>query len=285
MPEVDGGGVGPDSGRAADPDLAGAGHRASAPAEPADHGPAEPMHPGPAEPADHGRAEPADVEPLDPRLRRGLIIGAIGLLVLAGIGIGAQTPPRSTGVSTDRVGPEQGEEVSEYLTRARATLDRSDDAPRWALVSFTDHVQAERVPALAGEVRVARVLQHVPLERVQTPIVAIPVPDSASAVTGAAAAAADILRDRLDRQPLEQRAAQVHEVAVLRLRAGCACTAGLVVRAAPAELRELAARTGIRAVEALPADTVADRFAVTPLLPGTEGTVRPEPDDGPVPPR
>ncbi|MEV0360614.1 hypothetical protein AB0H71_31615 [Nocardia sp. NPDC050697] len=226
-----------------------------------------------------------DSEPLDPRWRKGLLAGAIGLLVLAGVGIGAQTPPRSTGVSTDRVGPEQGEAVSAYLTRARATLERTDDAPRWALVSFADYVPAERVPALAAGVRVARVLEHVPLERVQTPIVAIPVPDSAAAVTGAAAAAADILRDRLDRQPLDQRAAQVHEVAVARLRAGCACTAGLIVRAAPAELRELAARTGIRAVEALPADTVADRFAVTPLLPGTTRTVGPEPDDGPVPPR
>lgn len=226
-----------------------------------------------------------DSEPLDPRWRKALISGAIGLLVLAGVGIGAQTPPRSTGVSTDRVGPEQGEEVADYLARARATLDRTDDAPRWALVSFTDHLPAERVQALAAEVRVARVLEHVPLDRVQTPIVAIPVPDSPGAVTGAAAAAADILRDRLDRQPLDQRAAAVHEVAALRLRAGCACTAGLVVRAAPAALRELAARSGIRAVEALPADTVADRFAVTPLLPGTEGTVRPEPDDGQVPPR
>ncbi|MFC8532277.1 hypothetical protein [Nocardia sp. NPDC057227] len=226
-----------------------------------------------------------DSEPLDPRWRRGLIAGAIGLLVLAGVGIGAQTPPRSTGISTDRVGPEQGEPVSEYLTRARASLERTDDAPRWALVSFTEYLPVDRVPALAGEVRVARVLEHVPLDRVQTPIVAIPVPDSASAITGAAAAAADILRDRLDRQPLDQRAAQVHEVAVARLRAGCACTAGLVVRAAPAALRELAAHSDVRAVEALPADTVADRFAVTPLLPGTDGTVRPEPDDGQVPPR
>lgn len=226
-----------------------------------------------------------DAGPLDPRLRRGLIAGAVGLAVVGLIAVGAQTPPRSTGVSTDRLGPEQGEQVPSYLGRARDTLHGAFDGPRWALVSLTEHLTTAEVLALTGDVRVARVLEHVPIDRVQTPIVAIPVPDSDEPVLRADAAAADVLRDRLDRQPMDERSARVHEVVADRLRAGCACTAGLVVRADLDTLRALAARRGVRAVEALPADAVANRFAVTPLLPGTEGEVRPEPDDGPVPAR
>ena len=59
-----------------------------------------------------------------------------------------------------------------------------------------------------------------------------------------------------------------------------ACVIGLVVRAPTAVLADIAATDGVRAVEALPADAVAGRFSVSPLLPEHVDVVLPGPDDG-----
>ena len=63
-----------------------------------------------------------------------------------------------------------------------------------------------------------------------------------------------------------------------------ACVLALVVRADRAGLEALAARPGVRAVQAAPAGVAARELALAPLLPEQTRPADPLPDDGPVPP-
>ncbi|MFI9510838.1 hypothetical protein [Nocardia sp. NPDC052566] len=206
-------------------------------------------------------------------------VAAAGLVVFIVL-LGVLIPPRQIGVSTDRLGPEQGEQVTNYLARAHDTLNQSDDAEHWALVSFTEYLTPQQIPAHSGGLRIARVIHHVPIDRVQTPVLAIPVPPGDEVAVASANAAASALsvgntgNERTDR---------VHAVSAARLRAGCACTAALLVRGPLPQLRALATQPGIRAVEALPPDAESGRFALVPLLPEQTSAILPPPDDGPVP--
>ncbi|WP_280425509.1 hypothetical protein [Nocardia carnea] len=232
--------------------------------------------------ADQDPAAPPPVrEPVRLRALGFGVAAVVGVAVVVALGIA--TPPAPDGVSTDRLGPETGEPIAEYLDRARDSLTGTDDGDRWALVSFGDYGAATALPDLSGGVRVSQALYQVPLPRVATPLVAVQVPGSTAASTRSGTDAAWQLADRRRYTADGTRGARVLDVSIARLRAGCACSPGLVVRAPLPRLRELASRPGIRAVEALPADAVAERFAVAPLLPDTADPVAPRPDDGPVP--
>ncbi|TCJ90106.1 hypothetical protein [Nocardia alba] len=220
-------------------------------------------------------------------LRNPVIFGIAAIAVAILLVIAFREPPPASAVATDRLGPAPGEQVERYLLDARASLDggdtdqRGDTDQHWALVSFTEYVTPQQLPAMADGLRISGVVQHVPLDRVQTPVITVATPagDEPAVKSGEAAAglvAAQQFRDA--------RSAAIAHVTESRLRAGCACTAGIVVRGTLPQLRDLANRPGVRAVQALPADAIAGRFAVSPLLPGSSDTVTPEPDDGPVPP-
>ncbi|MFQ6393890.1 hypothetical protein ACLMAJ_10565 [Nocardia sp. KC 131] len=212
---------------------------------------------------------------------------AIGLVVLMAV-LGALNPPVPSGVSTDRLGPERGEPVADYLARAHDSLaspgadDRGDTDEHWALVSFTETLTPDRIPAHGGGLRIAQVIHQTRIPRVHTPIVTVAVP----AGDAAAVASADNAAWQLLAQPAsDERFARVVAISVSRLRAGCACTIGIVVRGSLPRLRELSTQNGIRAVQALPADAVSGRFAVVPLPPDQNDVVAPGPDDGPLPER
>ncbi|MBF6088782.1 hypothetical protein IU438_22895 [Nocardia cyriacigeorgica] len=217
---------------------------------------------------------------------RALFAAAVGAAVVVLIAVGAVQPPRSEGVSTDRLGPEQGESVADYRARAQDSLAGTDAAEHWALVSFTEYRAPQYLPELAGGLRIGRVLYQVPLPRVQTQLVTVQVPATEEVVLRSAEDAAWQLLDQLRRGTVvDERTEQIITVSAARLRGGCACAVGLVVRGSMDQLRNLAERNGIRAVEALPADAVAGAFAVVPLLPDATGVIGPAPDDGPVPDR
>ncbi|MBF6351764.1 hypothetical protein IU448_22510 [Nocardia flavorosea] len=199
------------------------------------------------------------------------------------VALGIANPPVPDSISTDRLGPETGEPIAHYLDRARDSLTGADTGDRWALVSFTDYRTAAALTGLPDGVRVSQALYQVPLPRVATPLVAVQVPAGATALSRSGTDAAWQLTDRRRYTADGTRGAQVLDVSIARLRAGCACSPGLVVRAPLSRLRELAERPGIRAIQALPADAVAGRFAVAPLLPDSADPVAPPPDDGPVP--
>lgn len=229
---------------------------------------------------------PTPPAPARRALLRGLGSGAaVVICAVAVLLLGVANPPADDGISTDRLGPDTGETVAGYLGRARDSLSGPGDGDRWALVSFTGYRPATGLRELLGEVRVSQVLYQVPLPRVVTPLSAVQVPDSEPALTRSGRDAADQLADRRRYTVGGTRSARVLDISVARLRTDCACSPAVVVYAPLPRLRELAGRPGVRAVQALPRDAGAERFAVVPLLPDTTDPIGPPPDDGPVPPR
>lgn len=216
-------------------------------------------------------------------IRRVLPWVCVALLTFVVLVAGVAAPVRPASVRTDALGPESGELVADYLTRAAETLDEpvDPDSPRWTLVSFTTPLDVGAVADLTADpdagLRVGQVLFRVPIERVQTPLVAVAVSQHPEALRRAPATAATRLQIPASGH---DRAARVAAVSAQRLADGCACVIGLVVRATPEQLRVLASGADVRAVEALPPDAVAGRFAVSPLLPEQVDLVVPGPDDG-----
>ncbi|MFF1555354.1 hypothetical protein ACFVX3_30475 [Rhodococcus erythropolis] len=220
---------------------------------------------------------------------RGLAPALAVVAVAAVVGVGFANPVPTPPIRTDTLGPDSGEAVPDYLDRARDSV-AALDGPVWALVSFTkaltvdevitttssSQVSSVRVP----DVRVARVMYRVPIERVQTPLMSVPVPHNDEAVRrspGVAATRLASLGGDTDRQQ------QVALASAKQLSAGCACAVGVLVRATPEGLDAIARESNVRAVEALPSDASPWLAAVRPLLPEYVDVVAPGPDDGPVP--
>jgi len=223
----------------------------------------------------------------DPQKRRILGAGAIAIAIIGVIvGLVVQSAPRPDPVTTDRLGPDYGESVTEYRARAHNSLSGDDGTDRWALVSFTDYPSATALPQYQADLRISRVLYEVPIPRVSTPLVDVQVPDNDEALLRSGDdAASQLMAQRQDNAVPDERTNRVLDLSSDRLRGECACVAGLIVRAPLSVLSALTERDQVRAVQALPADAVAGSFAVMPLRPGDTDFVAPVPDDGPVPQR
>ncbi|QXQ15738.1 hypothetical protein KV203_07145 [Skermania piniformis] len=206
-------------------------------------------------------------------MQGGLVAVLLIVLGWAAVRPVAVVPP------TDRLGPEPNEPVADYLARSAESLDGT--GPRWALVSLTTEIRPAEVAATTGAVRVSEVAYRVPIPRVQTRLLLVAVPGEPPGVADSAAVAADRLLTEL---PASGRQRDVATVSAARLRAGCACVVAVLVRGEPTQLRAIAARPGVRAVQALPADAEFGWFAVDPLLPEQLDRAGPGSDDGPVPP-
>lgn len=179
--------------------------------------------------------------------------------------------------------------MSSYLERTAADTP-STGGPYWALVSLrTELGPAATAAALGGHARLARVVLRVPIARVQTAQLTVQLADQgdrAAELTSAMATAASQLQretDTADGTPGD-RVAAVGRVSAIRLREHCACVLALLVRAFPDELRAIAAKSEVRAVDAAPARAGLRALSVTPLLPEQTTAVLPMPDDGGVPP-
>ncbi len=218
-----------------------------------------------------------------------LAVVAVVVGVAAVVGVGFANPVPTPPITTDTLGPDSGEAVPDYLDRARDSV-ASVDGPVWALVSFTRALTVDEVitstssvqvpGAEVSGVRVSRVMFRVPIERVQTPLMSVPVPDNDEAVRrspGVAATRLISLGGDTDRQQ------QVALASAKQLSAGCACAVGVLVRATPEGLEAIEHDSNVRAVEALPSDASPWFAAVRPLLPEYVDVVAPGPDDGPVP--
>lgn len=218
-----------------------------------------------------------------------LAVVAVVVGVAAVVGVGFANPVPTPPITTDTLGPDSGEAVPGYLERARDSV-ASVDGPVWALVSFTKALTVDEVitstssvqvpGAEVSGVRVSRVMFRVSIERVQTPLMSVPVPDNDEAVRrspGVAATRLISLGGDTDRQQ------QVALASAKQLSAGCACAVGVLVRATPEGLEAIEHDSNVRAVEALPSDASPWLAAVRPLLPEYVDVVAPGPDDGPVP--
>lgn len=194
----------------------------------------------------------------------------------------APTPPPGV----ERLGPESGEAVADYLRRAAASLPPSDTDRVWALVQLTEYLDAGAAAELAGDVRISRVLLRVPLPRVQTAILTRDVagqrPAAEIAAAIRAAAAQRTTAAAHARAAGRDRAAAVAAAEAERLWTGCACVLALLVRADRAALQELAGADVVRAVHASPPGIPLAGVATAPLLPEQTERAGPVPDDGPV---
>ncbi|MGH3888248.1 MAG: hypothetical protein ACRDSZ_17065, partial [Pseudonocardiaceae bacterium] len=70
-----------------------------------------------------------------------------------------------------RLGPEGGEPVADYLRRAATSLPAAQSGSVWALVQLQDYLKPEPAAELTQGVRLSRVVLRVPLPRVQTALI------------------------------------------------------------------------------------------------------------------
>lgn len=217
------------------------------------------------------------------RSRLAVLVGcAVVALVVALCTAGRAQPRPAVAAGSVFLGPTPGEPIAAYLAHVPATLPAAGTTAL-ALVAFA----TGRTTAAAeqGAPTPVEAVFRVDLPHVQTalrfePLEApVPVPTALDSARQRAASAAATDAVRLGGR---SQAVASAEAAALTDRS-CACVVAMVVSGDGAALRALAARSGVRAVEAAPAATTLPELALSPLLP--EQTVRadPLPDDGPVP--
>ncbi|NMM83207.1 hypothetical protein B2J88_02300 [Rhodococcus sp. SRB_17] len=211
---------------------------------------------------------------------RGIGSALAGVAVVAlVVGAGLMNPVPTAPIGTDSLGPDGGELVVDYLDRAQATLS-TVNGPTWALASFAAPITADEVIAATPGIRVSEVLWRVPIDRVQTPLVSIGVPDNDVAIKQSPGAAATRLASM---SGVDERQKMIAAASVRSLSEDCSCAVGVVVRGDAGDLAVLAANPAVRALEAMPVDGTPWRAAVRPLLAEYVDVVVPGPDDGPIP--
>lgn len=213
---------------------------------------------------------------------------ALGLLaVIAALAaglfvVGVVNPVPKPVVTDDVLGPDNGEQVAGYLARAQESLS-GPDTERWALISLSQTNSLDQGWELGTaypSMLLSQNIFNVQIDRVQTPTVRAATGNTEDSFYWSTQIAAEQV---IVRSTGTTRAEQVGAVAAARLRAGCSCLIGLVVRDRLAVLQQVAGAPGVRAVEALPDDAGAGMFSVIPLLPSMVDVVEPVPDDGPIP--
>jgi hypothetical protein len=185
-----------------------------------------------------------------------------------------------------RLGPEAGEPVTDYLRRAGASLPSAQSGSVWALVQLEDYLKPMPAAELTQGIRLSRAVLRVPLPRVQTALIIRDLPGQrpAAELTEALRSAA---RDRAtvaSRGEPGGRSAAIAAAEAAQLHSGCACVVASLVFGNSAALRAVAARPGVRTVHAASPDTAIQDVAISPLLPEQLDTAGPVPDDGDLPP-
>ena len=221
-----------------------------------------------------------------PRPARWAVLAVLGAALGVAVVVAGRPgePLPVTGVQ--RLGPEAGEPVADYLRRAAASLPATESGSIWALVQMEDYLTPGHATELTQGVRLSRVVLRVPLPRVQTALIIRDLPGQRPA-----AELADALRfaaqDRAavaGREVPGGRSAAVAAAEATQLRDGCACVLAFLVSGDDEALQAVALRPGVRVVHAALPDTSIQDVAISPLLPEQVDTAGPVPDDGPVPP-
>jgi hypothetical protein len=223
------------------------------------------------------------------RWRLGVVVACVVLALGTAWYAGSEVPrpgPPAPPAGSVRLGPDAGEDVAGYLARIPAELPPPGPTAL-ALVQFgAGRTAADAVAAAAGAEPITAVFR-VPIPRVQTAITfedfepQVPAAIAVeSARQRASAAVAGV--GPTDASGDRQLAVAAAERAALS-DGRCACVIALVVRGNRTALDTVAARPGVRAVQAAPPGTVPVELALSPLLPEQTDRADPPPDDGPVP--
>lgn len=209
---------------------------------------------------------------------------AVLLAVALGLAfwLGSGTPVRVARPDGDRLGPQSGQAVEEYLGEARSSLAEAPAGERrWALLSpAAEWTPDELWARAAGLDRIGRVLVRVRIPGVATPTATVPPGQSADGVRAVNELAAQAMPGLVAEG---ERGEAIARVAASRLRAGAPAVVGVVVRGTGEALRAVAGRPGVRSVQVLPREGA--RFGVSALLPSATVTAAPAADDRPVPAR
>lgn len=219
------------------------------------------------------------------RARWTLLAGLLVALAVAVVVAGQRSEPPSA-VGVERLGPEFGEPVADYLQRAAGSLPPPGGGQLWALVQLDGYLEPGPAAELTRGVRLSRVVLRVPLPGVQTALIFRDLPGQRPAAElSAAGRAAGQERARVAAQaPPASRSAAVAAAEATRLQAGCGCVLALLVRADGDVLHELAGRPGVRAVHVASPGAAPPELSMSPLLPEQRDVVGSVPDDGPAPP-
>ena len=205
--------------------------------------------------------------------------GVVAALVALFAAVRSPAPNSGPPPGSVRLGPEPGESIAAYVTRAAASLPPAGTTAL-ALVQFDDErsVGAVQVPGTPVDA-----VFRVDLPRVQTALRFVPLEPDVPVAT-----ALDTARQRAGAAASADAGGFVgrpHDVAVAEAtaltRPDCPCLVALVVSADGAELGRPAA--GVRVVEAAPPGVTLRELALSPLLPEQADRADPLPDDGRVP--
>ncbi|MBB5869353.1 hypothetical protein F4553_002732 [Allocatelliglobosispora scoriae] len=211
----------------------------------------------------------------------GLSVAAVLVAAVWQANQAAPTTDTSVG-QVVRVGVAQGGSIPDYELSSRAELAALGDAgePAYALVSFSAYLAPDRLPPVLAKVKIIDVYVRVPLERIQTEIVRV----SASVVPADVVRGMDTLAARKTAEAASYReqlakaadpgladvysaGARTAEAEATAYAEHCSCAYAAVVSATPAELRALAGRPGVRAVDPAPEIHRLDRTVFLPPLP------------------
>ncbi|MGH3836102.1 MAG: hypothetical protein ACRDSF_10415 [Pseudonocardiaceae bacterium] len=222
---------------------------------------------------------------MPPRARWAVLAALFVALGVAVVVAGQPGEPLPV-AGVQRLGPEAGEPVADYLRRAGASLPAAESGSAWALVQLEGYLKPEPAAELTQGVRLSRVVLRVPLPRVQTALITRDLAGQrpAAELTEVLRSAAQNRAAVASREVPGSRPAAVAAAEAARLRGGCACVVAFLVVGDGAALRAVAARPGVRAVHVAAPDTPLQAVAISPLLPEQVERAGPVPDDGVVPP-
>jgi hypothetical protein len=221
-----------------------------------------------------------------PLRARWAVLAALFVALGAAVVVAGQPGESPLVAGVQRLGPEPGEPVPDYLRRAGASLPAVRSGPVWALVQLESYLKPGPAAELTQGVRLSRVVLRVPLPRVQTALITRDLPGQRpmAELTEVLRSAAQDRADAASRGVPGSRPAAVAAAEAAQLRGGCACVVALLVRGDGEALQAVAARPGVRAVHAALPDTPLQDVAISPLLPEQVDLAGPVPDDGTVPP-
>ncbi|RKR87174.1 hypothetical protein BDK92_1447 [Micromonospora pisi] len=215
----------------------------------------------------------------------------------------AQVGGDTTVGEVTRVGVIEGESIPGYVESSRSELKALVATPpdepggeTYALVTLAAYLAPDRLTPIIGDVSVSEVFGRVPRPQTQTELVRIP----AMRIPADVVAGMRRVAERKDREAADYRAraaelppdadqelrrlydsgAQVALDEATAYGSGCSCVYAAIVRATPTVLDRVAARPGVRAVDAAPEVRRLDRAVFTPPLPEQRDVVRPPADDG-----